>query len=69
MLNNSKSSVENNSIWGVTTSVDSTDKTKWATEEDPGFTEENATKELDFSQPNGGLNFTPTTGNGDPRWL
>jgi hypothetical protein len=69
MLNNSKSSVENNSIWGVTTSVDSTDKTKYAKEEDPGFTEEEATKELDFTQPNGGLNFTPTTGNGDPRWL
>ena len=39
--------------------------------EDPGFTAENLNKPLDFSQPNGGVNFTPVAGitAGDPRWL
>ena len=62
--------VANNTIEGVTKAVDNTDKSKgYASEAQHGFTEENIFKELDFSQPNGGLNFTPTTGNGDPRWL
>jgi hypothetical protein len=53
--------------------LDSTDKTKWVTEEDPGFTTEMMEKELDFTQPNYGLNFTATgpisSTIGDPRWL
>jgi hypothetical protein len=53
--------------------VDSTDKSKWATEEDPGFVSlDDATKELDFTQPNGGVNFKATgtisATIGDPRW-
>ncbi|MBR5820513.1 MAG: DUF4957 domain-containing protein [Alistipes sp.] len=38
---------------------------------DPGFTTENLNKVLDFSQPNGGVNFAPVAGvtAGDPRWL
>ena len=43
-----------NFIWGVTKSVDNTDKTEIATEADPGFTAANLDKALDFSQPNGG---------------
>ena len=62
--------VANNIMWCPTKGVDSTDKQKYITAEaDPGFTDENLFKELDFSQPNGGVNFTPTTGGGDPRWL
>jgi hypothetical protein len=62
-----------NTIWGVKNSVDSTDKSKWATEEEPGFVSlEDATKELDFTQPNGGVNFKATgaisANIGDPRW-
>ncbi len=62
-----------NTIWGVKNSVDSTDKSKWATEEDPGFVSlDDATKELDFTQPNGGVNFKATGAIsatiGDPRW-
>ena len=49
----------------------------FASEYDPGFGGDNAAqlKELDFSQPNGGVNFTPTeyeivvNRGGDPRWL
>ena len=49
----------------------------FASEYDPGFGGDNASqlKELDFSQPNGGVNFTPTeyeiiaNHGGDPRWL
>ena len=63
-------SCTNNTIWGVTAAVDGTDKSKgYAAVADPGFTDDNVFKELDFSQPNGGVNFKPTTGNGDPRWL
>ena len=61
--------VANNTMWCPTKGVDGTDKQKYVTEADPGFTTENLFKELDFSQPNGGVNFKPTTGNGDPRWL
>jgi hypothetical protein len=62
-----------NTIWGVKNSVDSTDKSKWATEEDPGFVSlDDATKELDFTQPNGGINLKATgtisATIGDPRW-
>ena len=50
----------------------------FASEYDPGFGGNNAEqvgKELDFTQPNGGVNFTPTeyeiitNRGGDPRWL
>ena len=61
-----------NYIWGVTKSVDGTDKKEIATEADPGFTRDNLDKALDFSQPNGGGNFTPTgeaASAGDPRWI
>jgi hypothetical protein len=62
-----------NTIWGVKNSVDGTDKSKWATEEDPGFVSlDDATKELDFTQTNGGVNFKATGAIsatiGDPRW-
>jgi hypothetical protein len=62
-----------NTIWGVKKAVDSTDKSKWATEEDPAFVSlEDATKELDFTQENGGVNFKATgtisATIGDPRW-
>ncbi len=46
----------------------------FASEYDPGFGGQEL-KELDFSQPNGGVNFTPTeyeivtNRGGDPRWL
>ncbi len=64
---------ETNAIWGVTKSVDSTDKNEFATVEDPGFTEENLNAILDFSKPNGGVNFKATgtlsSTIGDPRWL
>ena len=52
--------------------IDGTDKSKWLTEEDPGFAIDNITKELDFTQPNYGLNFKATgaisSNIGDPRW-
>ena len=64
---------KNNTIWGVINSVDSTDKKEIATEENMGFTDENIFKVLDFTQPNGGVNFTATgtisSTIGDPRWL
>lgn len=50
----------------------------FASEYDPGFGSDNAAqvaKELDFTQPNGGVNFTPSeyeivvNNGGDPRWL
>lgn len=53
--------------------VDSS-KSPFASEYDPGFAAQ-VSKELDFSQPNGGVNFTPTeyeiivNKGGDPRWL
>ena len=59
-----------NTIQGITKSVDSTDKKEFATESDHGFDEsaiDNAI--LNFAAENGGVNFTPATGNGDPRWL
>jgi len=61
-----------NYIWGVTKSVDGTDKSEIAIEADPGFTTANLDKALDFSQPNGGVNFTPSGAAaeaGDPRWI
>ena len=49
-----------------------TDKGKLATEEDAGFAEAETKKELDFTQPNFGLNFKATgaisSTIGDPRW-
>lgn len=60
-----------NTIWGVASSVDNTDKTKWATEEDPQFEGDTQTA-LDFTQPNYGLNLTAkgtiSSTIGDPRW-
>ena len=59
-----------NTIQGVRNSVDSTDKKEFATESNHGFDEsyiDNAI--LDLTAANGGVNFTPATGNGDPRWL
>ncbi|MBE6189389.1 MAG: DUF4957 domain-containing protein [Rikenellaceae bacterium] len=59
-----------NTIQGIRNSVDSTDKKEFATESDHGFDEsaiDNAI--LDLTAENGGVNFTPLTGNGDPRWL
>jgi hypothetical protein len=64
---------ETNTTWGVSKSVDGTDKKEFATEENPGFTDENLNAILDFSQPNGGVNFKATgtlsSTIGDPRWL
>ena len=61
-----------NTVWGVGSSVDGTDKGKLATEEDAGFVEAETKKELDFTQPNFGLNFKATgaisSTIGDPRW-
>lgn len=61
-----------NVVYAYYNTLDATDKTKWGTEEDPGFTTEMMEKELDFSQPNYGLNFTATgpisSTIGDPRW-
>jgi hypothetical protein len=61
-----------NTVWGVGSSVDGTDKGKLATEEDAGFAEAETKKELDFTQPNFGLNFKATgaisSTIGDPRW-
>ncbi len=61
-----------NTIWCVASSIDGTDKTKWATEEDPEF--EGETKaELDFTKENYGLNLTAkgtiSSTIGDPRWI
>ena len=64
---------KNNTIWGVTKSVDGTDKKEIATEENMGFTDDNIFKVMDLTQPNGGVNFTATgtisATIGDPRWL
>ena len=65
---------KDNTIWGVTKSVDSTDKSKYATEEDPLFAGP-IDVALDFSQTNGGVNFKAAGAMasekkfGDPRWL
>lgn len=63
---------DQNTIWGVANSVDSTDKGKWATEEDAGFDEAETKKELDLTQENYGINFKATgaisSTIGDPRW-
>ncbi len=62
---------DKNTVWGD--AVDGTDKGKLATEEDPGFVNiDDTKKELDFTQPNYGINFA-TSGSisstiGDPRW-
>ncbi len=63
-----------NTICGITNPVDNTDKSKWATEENIAFEQTDLTKELDLTQPNGGLNLKPVSGSisttiGDPRWL
>lgn len=62
-----------NTIWGLNTTIDGTDKGTLATEEDPGLTIDALSKSLDFSQSNYGLNLTPTgsisSTIGDPRWL
>lgn len=61
-----------NTIWGITNPVDNTDKEKYATEEDPGFTA--PTSAIDLTKKNGGYNLKPTgavavAGQfGDPRW-
>ena len=64
---------KNNTIWGVFTSVDSTDKKEIATEENMGFTDENIFKVMDLTAENGGVNFKATgtisSTIGDPRWL
>ena len=61
-----------NTIWGVASSIDGTDKSKWATEEDPDF-EGETTVELDFAKENCGLNLTArgtiSSTIGDPRWI
>lgn len=61
----------NNIMWCPTKGVDGTDKQNYVIEQDPGFTADNLNKALDFSQPNGGVDFTPAAGitAGDPRWL
>lgn len=63
---------EQNTIWGVASSVDGTDKGKWATEEDAGFDQAETKKELDLTQENYGINFKATgaisSTIGDPRW-
>jgi hypothetical protein len=62
-----------NTTWGVVSTVDGTDKGKWATEEDPGFDLAETKKSLDFTKENFGINLTPTgaisSKIGDPRWL
>lgn len=61
-----------NTIWGVGSTVDGTDKSKWATEEDPEF-EGDTKAELDFTKENCGLNLTAkgtiSSTIGDPRWI
>jgi len=70
--------ITKNTIWGLKNSVDGTDKTRCATEENAfGYTsveELNAAlKELDLTKPNGGVNFKASgaisSTIGDPRWL
>lgn len=60
-----------NTVWGVTQPTDNTDKTKYATEENPQFAGD-ITQPLDLTQPNGGVNFRasgPISSTiGDPRW-
>lgn len=62
-----------NTVQGVTNSVDNTDKTKWATEEEIGLDVNELNKELDFSQDNYGINLAATgaisSTIGDPRWI
>lgn len=64
---------ELNTGWGIKNTLDGTDKDKWVTEEDPGIAESEMAKELDFTQPNYGINFkasgTISSTIGDPRWL
>ena len=52
--------------------LDTTDKNKWGTEEDPGISQTEILKELDFTKENYGLDFTATgalsSTIGDPRW-
>ena len=63
---------EQNTIWGVKNAVDGTDKSKWATEEDAGFSADETVKELDFTKEDFGINFKATgaisSKIGDPRW-
>lgn len=60
-----------NTIWGIKNTVDATDKTRCATEEDPMF-EGDFLQPLDLTQENGGVNFkargTISATIGDPRW-
>lgn len=60
-----------NTIWGVKNSVDSTDKSKYATEEDPEFVGP-IDQPWDLSQEDGGVNFKAngaiSSTIGDPRW-
>lgn len=62
-----------NTTWGVTNAVDATDKTRCATEEDPGFDADAVLQPLDLTKENGGVNFkasgTISSTIGDPRWL
>lgn len=61
-----------NTVWGIANSVDGTDKGSLATEEDAGINIDETKKELDFTQPNYGINFAATgaisSTIGDPRW-
>lgn len=61
-----------NTVWGIANSVDNTDKGSLATEEDAGINIDETKKELDFTQPNYGINFAATgaisSTIGDPRW-
>jgi len=63
---------ELNTIQGIANSVDGTDKGKYATEEEIGIDVAETKKELDFTQPNYGINFKATgaisSTIGDPRW-
>ncbi len=67
---------DDNVIWGVTNEVDATDKAKYATEDDPGFSVPTASA-INFNDPYYGLKgyFTPTKGiavskqYGDPRYF
>jgi hypothetical protein len=69
-------SASDNVIWGVTNEVDATDKAKYATEEDPGFSVPTSSA-INFNDPYYGLKsyFTPTKGiaasrqYGDPRYF
>lgn len=68
-----------NVIWGITNTVDNTDKERFATEEDPQFACGEISADIlegyDFSKKNGGFNLEPTNGMaaslkyGDPRWF